>query len=75
MPHRWRGGFDYGTDIYTDDSSICTAAVHAGKFSLAAGGTVIVEIRAGQSSYTGSMRNGLTSNDYGSMWDGSFSFP
>ncbi|HLL52497.1 MAG TPA: LCCL domain-containing protein [Myxococcaceae bacterium] len=64
----------WGTDVYTDDSSICTAAVHAGKFSLAAGGTVTIEIRPGQAAYVGTTRNSVTSSDYGS-WSGSFVFP
>ena len=63
----------WGTDIYTYDSSICTAAVHAGRISLAAGGVVVVLIQPGQSSYTGSLRHGINSSSYGS-WGGSFSF-
>ena len=63
----------YGTDVYTDDSSICTAAVHAGLISFQAGGSVTIEIRQGQSSYAGSARNGVTSKGYGS-WNGSFVF-
>ncbi len=63
----------WGTDIYTDDSSIGTAAVHAGLITFAAGGTVTIRILPGQSSYTGSTANGVTSGDYGS-WDGSFEF-
>ncbi|MGH7472233.1 MAG: LCCL domain-containing protein, partial [Longimicrobiales bacterium] len=34
----------YGTDIYTDDSSICTAAVHAGLITLAEGGRIILHV-------------------------------
>ena len=70
------GGRDlsiWGTDIYTSDSAVCTAAVHAGLITLAAGGTVTVEIRPGQASYVGSTRNGITSGDYGS-WGSSFAF-
>jgi len=67
------GGRLWGTDIYTDDSSICLAAVHAGLITAAAGGTVTIEVRAGQSSYTGSARNGVSSAGYGS-WYGSFVF-
>jgi hypothetical protein len=61
----------YGTDVYTDDTSVCTAAVHAGRITLAGGGSVTIEIRPGQSSYTGSTRNGITSSSYGS-WAGSY---
>ena len=64
-------GSVWGTDVYTDDSSVCTAGVHAGQITLAGGGTVTIEIRAGQASYTGSTRNRVTSGSYGA-WDGSF---
>jgi hypothetical protein len=67
------GTFDtvWGTDVYTDDSSICTAAVHAGKITKAAGGVVTIEIKPGQATYDGTARNGVTTLDYGS-WGGSF---
>ncbi|HYW72687.1 MAG TPA: LCCL domain-containing protein [Pyrinomonadaceae bacterium] len=55
----------WGTDTYTADSSVCNAAVHAGKFSRDAGGAVTIEFRPGASSYKGTTRNGVTSNDYG----------
>ncbi len=61
----------WGTDVYTDDSSVCTAGVHAGKISLAEGGTVVIEMRAGEDAYTGSERNGVTTTDYAG-WPGSF---
>lgn len=63
----------WGANVYTDDSSICTAAVHAGYIELASGGTVTIEIRPGQSSYAGVTRNGVVSRGYGS-WSGSFVF-
>lgn len=63
----------WGTDIYTNDSDVCTAAVHARKVSFRRGGPITVRIRAGQSSYIGSTRNGVTSSSYGA-WGGSFSF-
>ncbi|HET9392614.1 MAG TPA: LCCL domain-containing protein [Candidatus Rubrimentiphilum sp.] len=66
-------GSVWGTDVYTDDSSVCTAAVHAGIITQANGGTVIIEIRPGQSSYAASSRNGVDSQSYDS-WDGSFVF-
>jgi hypothetical protein len=55
----------WGTDTYTLDSSICTAAVHVGKFTRESGGTVEIELRPGESSYQGTTRNGITTNDYG----------
>jgi hypothetical protein len=63
----------WGTDYYTDDSSLCTAAVHAGLITRATGGRVFVAIRSGRSSYAGSTRNGIRTSSYGS-WSGSFSF-
>ncbi|HET6637384.1 MAG TPA: LCCL domain-containing protein, partial [Gemmatimonadota bacterium] len=63
----------WGTDVYTDDSSICTAAVHAGVIKLGSGGTVTIEIRPGQDAYQASERNGIPSISYGA-WPGSFVF-
>lgn len=65
--------FLWGTDTYTTGSSVCTAAVHAGLITFAAGGSVVIEIRPGQDSYVGSQRNGVTSSDQGA-WDRSFVF-
>jgi hypothetical protein len=64
-PAGGREGSVWGTDIYTIDSSICTAAVHAGKFALDTGGSVTIELRPGESAYKGSTRNGITTIDYG----------
>ncbi|HKY61359.1 MAG TPA: LCCL domain-containing protein, partial [Gemmatimonadota bacterium] len=62
----------WGTDVYTDDSSICEAAVHAGVIGRE-GGTVHYERLGGQQSFRGSIRNGVQSSDYGA-WPGSFRF-
>lgn len=67
-------GSVWGTDIYTDDSSICSAAVHAGLISASDGGKVTIRIRPGEGSYAGTDRNGVRSNSYG-RWRGSFTFP
>ncbi|MEL6443622.1 MAG: LCCL domain-containing protein [Bacteroidota bacterium] len=61
----------WGTDLYTDDSSICTAAVHAGAITQATGGSVVIELRPGADGYTGSERNGVTTSNWGS-WGNSF---
>jgi LCCL domain-containing protein len=61
----------WGVDVYTDDSSVCTAAVHAGLITLGEGGTVTIEMREGEDSYEGSERNGVTTSSYG-QWGGSF---
>jgi len=63
-----------GVDIYTDDSSVCTAAVHAGLITLAQGGRVVIEIRDGLEAYEGGAANGITTLEYAS-WPGSFVFP
>lgn len=65
------GGPIYGTDIYTDDSSICAAAVHAGSLSYGSAGMVTIEIRPGQSQYVGSNRQGNVSQSW-SAFPGSF---
>lgn len=57
----------WGSDIYTDDSSLAKAAVHSG--SIAAGETAIVKVTllAGQSSYLSSTRNGQASSNWGAF--------
>ncbi len=72
-PAGGRLGTVYGTNVYTDDSSVCTAAVHMGLLTAANGGRVTIEIRPGQSSYTSSTHNGVTSRQYGT-WGWSFAF-
>ena len=58
-------GTVWGAEVYTDDSSVCTAAVHAGRISFARGGTVTIEMRPGQASYRGTDWNGVVSQPYG----------
>jgi hypothetical protein len=65
-------GTVWGTSIYTDDSALCRAAVHAGAITLS-GGEIHAIIRPGQSSYVGSTQNGVTSYSYGA-WLGSVEF-
>ncbi len=57
----------WGTDIYTYDSAICVAAVHAGVLSAAAGGRVAVIGAPGQAAYKPSVRNGVTALTYGAL--------
>src|SRR5689334_20215177 len=61
----------WGAGPYTDDSSICSAAVHAGLIQVAGGGRVTFEIRPGQASYPGTTQHGVTSASWAS-WHGSF---
>jgi hypothetical protein len=58
-------GAVWGTDVYTDDSTLCLAAVHAGAIG-AAGGLITVLRSEGRPLYVGSARNGVTSHDFGS---------
>jgi hypothetical protein len=64
-PAKGKEGAVWGTDVYTADSSICPAAVHAGQMNLENGGTVTIEFRPGQASYQGTTRNGVKTNEYG----------
>jgi hypothetical protein len=63
----------WGTDVYTDDSSVCTAAVHVGLITLLDGGTVTIEMLDGQSSYQGTLRYGIQTYDWDS-WPASYRF-
>jgi hypothetical protein len=51
----------FGSDIYTDYSSICTAAVHAGVITLKDGGTITMEYRPGRTIYGSTVRHDITS--------------
>jgi hypothetical protein len=63
----------YGTDVYTDDSDVGTAAVHAGVVSPGEVKNLRIEIVAGKTSYRGSARHGIVSESYG-QWVGSYEF-
>jgi hypothetical protein len=67
------GGSVWGTDIYTDDSHVAVAAVHAGIVLPGQTKTIRVIILNGSSTYTGSTQNGVISGSYGT-WIGSYSF-
>jgi hypothetical protein len=62
----------WGTDVYTDDSSICVAAQHAELLS-GRPGAVTILVREGRDEYIASSRNGVESHPWG-RWGGSFSF-
>ena len=61
----------WGTGIYTDDSSLSRAAVHAGVLRVGQTGVVTVTVLPGQASYQGTTQNGVESRNYGS-WTGSY---
>ncbi|MBW3539018.1 MAG: protein kinase [Planctomycetes bacterium] len=65
------GGSLWGTGVYTDDSTLATAAVHAGVLRPGETGIVKVTILPGQLSYGASVRNGVTSSSWGE-YSGSF---
>lgn len=71
-PESTSGGAVWGTDVYTDDSAICRAAVHAGVIG-GGGGAVRFRMLPGMQSYTGTSRNGVESTSYAS-WHGSYRF-
>ena len=72
-PGKPEPSFVAGSGPYTDASSICTAAAHAGAIRAQSGGSVTIEIRPGQSSgYPGSEHNYIKTNTYDRAWSGSF---
>ncbi|PKN59313.1 MAG: hypothetical protein CVU56_01220 [Deltaproteobacteria bacterium HGW-Deltaproteobacteria-14] len=67
------GGEVFGTAIYTADSSVCAAAVHAGAVTRG-GGRVTIRGAGGCGGYSGTAANGVTSRDWGAYGE-SFFFP
>jgi hypothetical protein len=55
----------WGTDIYTGDSALAVAAVHAGLVNVGETAVVKVIVEQPRTKYQGSVRNGVTSNEYG----------
>jgi hypothetical protein len=64
-------GAVYGDDVYTDDSPLATAAVHAGVLKFGESGVVMVTILPGKASYGSSEKNGVSTVDY-ERWGGSY---
>lgn len=60
-----------GTDLYTDDSSVARAAVHAGILAVGERGAVRVTVRPGADRYEFSTRYG-TASSYSGAFAGSF---
>jgi len=58
-------GSIWGSNPYTSDSDLCTAAVHAGALGLD-GGLIRVVPTDGQDSYPASLANGVQSREWGS---------
>jgi hypothetical protein len=59
------GGAVYGTDVYTVDSMLALAAVHAGVLRPGQTGVVRVTVLGQQAGFQGSARNGVVSSAYG----------
>lgn len=66
-------GSIWGTDVYTSDSSLCAAAVHAGAIGYE-GGTIHVQGAPGRQRYPATTRHDIASLTW-DAWDGSFFFP
>ena len=58
-------------NVYTDDSNIATAVVHAGILRAGQSGNVVIKVMSGQASYPSLSRNGVKSISYG-KYDGSY---
>ncbi|MCE5257147.1 MAG: hypothetical protein LLF89_09935 [Spirochaetaceae bacterium] len=59
-------GTIWGTGIYTIDSALPAATIHAGLLANGQTGIIKVTIQPGQSSYTGSTQRGVVSQNYSS---------
>jgi hypothetical protein len=64
-------GAVWGDGVYTDDSELRAAAVHAGVLNPGERGRVRITILPGRQSYAGTSRNGVVSMSYNS-WDSSY---
>ncbi|MBA4190195.1 MAG: hypothetical protein C0467_19595 [Planctomycetaceae bacterium] len=64
----------WGTDVYTLDSNLAAAAVHAGLAKPGEAAAVRVRVIHSPQQYTASFRNGINSNAYGNFASGAFEF-
>lgn len=62
----------WGTDEYTDDSTLALAAVHAGVLKVGQKAMVKVTLVPGREEYSGSTRHGVTSNSYFEVFGGGY---
>lgn len=58
-------GSIWGTDVYTGDSALATAAVHAGAVKPGETAVLRVTVMPPLPQYHGSVRHGVSSHDYG----------
>lgn len=77
IPQQIRGGFVggavWGSDVYTLDSTLAVAAVHAGVVKSGETTVVAVTLVGPQNSFEGSTRNGVTTSSWG-PFPGGFKF-
>lgn len=69
-----QGNGVWGTDVYTLDSNLGAAAVHAGVLQPGQAGVVRIRILAPPPQFVGSFRNGIGSSPYGNYPNGAFEF-
>ena len=58
-------GMLWGTDVYTGDSALAAAAVHAGVLKPGETAVVRITVMSPLNQYQGSVRNAVRSHDYG----------
>jgi hypothetical protein len=68
-------GSVYGTVVYTNDSNICVAAVHAGALKAATAGRVSLQMIDSPAVYKGTTQNGVKSEVWATMTASAFQFP
>jgi hypothetical protein len=59
------GGSVWGTDVYTTDSRLAIAAVHAGVIKVGETGVVRLKMIPSPPSFAGSTKNGITTSNFG----------
>jgi len=62
----------WGTDVYTSDSDLGTACVHAGLLRVGEAGVVKATIVKPLSVFPGSRRHGVSSQTWSNGWSGAF---
>lgn len=68
------GGGVWGSGIYTIDSSLSVAAVHAGRLTAGQQGTVYLKLVTSLPNYTASTANGVTTSSYGPYGSAAYQF-
>lgn len=66
-PPNCAAGSVWGTNDYTADSNVCSAAVHSGLIKVEKGGRFKITYTKGKKKYKGSEKNGITSQSYESF--------